>query len=66
MPEIAYCLSSPTLFGDNKEHSIVSYWRLEEKPYRVVCYKVTVDGKEIQVLNEKEEEYTVKLVTLAP
>lgn len=53
------------IFGDNKEHVIISYWNKNLKD-RPSCSKITCDNKEFQVIKEEGAvEYTA-LITLTP
>lgn len=50
------------IFGDNQPHEIVSEWK-KKKKLRTECTKVTVDGKQYDVVyNEALSAYTVTVV----
>ena len=65
---ITHKLICPLLFGDEKEHIIVSYWKSSENykmPSESTCYHITIDGNEIPVTQKKffegyNEEYKVE------
>ena len=67
MNMISYKVTFPSLFGDNEEHIIDTYWELIvdetfviddkvgkyfDRPHRVICYKMTIDGKDVPVSQE--------------
>ena len=61
---ITHKLTCPYIFGDNAEHTIVSYWKprtggvhknwlLKDGTFALnFCYSITVDGKEFSVTQE--------------
>lgn len=56
-------LQCPYIFGDNKEHVIISYW-YDDSKYNPACLKITCDDKEFQVTKGGQlGEYTA-LITL--
>lgn len=64
LPQIEYYLTCPTIFGDEEEHAIISYWRFEKRPeYTAACYKVTVDGQEIPVLDRGGRGFRITLTS---
>ena len=52
--KLVYKLTCPYVFGDDKEHIIVSYWQYPESGERrnLICYHVELDGKKISVTND--------------
>lgn len=64
IPKIEYYLTCPTIFGDKKEHAIVSYWEIKNKyDDHAACYKVTVDGEEVAIVEYPEHEYAITIVS---
>jgi len=60
-PTITHRLICPHIFGDDKEHVIVSYW--ERTPnYESRCLKVTFDGKESPVTNVEKKDYVFEVL----
>ena len=53
-------LTCPSLFGDNKAHDIVTWWKLEEGLGSPLCYRVEYGGKEFSV-NEQSQSVTIIL-----
>ena len=55
---ITYKLIFPFVFGDNKEHIIVSYWHPDESgTIDQICYRIELDGKEFPVTREPLLKY---------
>lgn len=58
---ITWKLTCPHIFGNDKEHKIISHWEKTSK-YQAVCSKIIFDEKECQVTkNENAPEYTVRI-----
>jgi len=49
--KLVYQFTCPYVFGDDVEHTIVSYWKRSESG-QMSCYRVELDGKEFSVTNE--------------
>jgi hypothetical protein len=51
-------LTCSYVFGDNKEHTIVTYWQLHDIKANVkTCYRIEVDGKEFPVIQKPLQKY---------
>ena len=67
LPQIEYYLTCPTIFGDEEEHEIISYWKFEKRPeYTAVCHKVTIDGEEVPVLDRGDRGFSIILTCPQP
>lgn len=67
LPQIEYYLTCPTIFGDEEEHEIISYWKFEKRPeYTAVCHKVTIDGEEVPVLDRGDRGFSIILTRPQP
>ena len=56
--KITFKLTFPSLFGDDLEHDIVTWWELIENILSPVCYRIEYNGKEFPV----EEKYVATIV----
>lgn len=52
----------PFIFGDDKEHILVSYWKSEDNPYDAILVRLTVDGKDGKIV---ENSYKYKRHVIA-
>jgi hypothetical protein len=65
---LTYMLSCPYIFGDDKVHEIVSYWRTPEDSMNDrcrACYRVVIDGKEFtELAYDNLEQNSLVSITL--
>lgn len=69
---LTYKLTCPDLFGDKKEHTILSYWEprltghffYKSNPLIYDCSRITIDGREYPVSLEKDTEGSLEYMRI--
>lgn len=55
-------LACPYIFGDEKEHSIVSYWKYDDSCGGIELIRITIDGKDAHIEAEGDKSLVIAVL----